>query len=259
VEQSTGVSIAAIRTTLAIVHFEGFSIDNLTLRNSSVFDFVVPSPVGDTPFKGSVTLERCFLPRSTRGLPTRTQGYRNMRAHLNDMQNAFAARHFHSAELGLERESERGVNWLFNWGYWLLADYGNSYTRPLVWIIILFLAGGLAVFFLGDAAPGLERERYVGAYAALLDCGIKPKAYRAAALSLTSGLNPASVLNARSLLVPGTGEVLAVLYAQRVLSAFCLALFIVSIRRRFKMGGQGPKPTAGRPGTPGWRTSPSQR
>ncbi|MFN3935876.1 hypothetical protein [Parvibaculum sp.] len=212
-------------------------IEDLAFIRGGIFKFVCPGPAEKNPFSGSILFSNVFLPRTRKEyLIGGAQPYRNMRYHLSQLQNGPAASVFHSAELAVERDDERGLNWLFNFLYDEFSDYGASPVRPLAWIGLLWTLTTIILYWSGVDIAG-EGKDAVGWQSCLHETGLWGDLLRAAIL----GFQPISWLGSLISSGPSVALVPHSLLAQvwlvidGILSTVLLALFIFALRRRFRM------------------------
>ncbi|MBX3506779.1 MAG: hypothetical protein KF895_14965 [Parvibaculum sp.] len=195
------------------------------------------APGTENPFCGSVTFSEVYLPRTRRSkLIEGAQSYRNMRYHLAGLQNGPAASLFHSAELAVERDDERGLNWIFNFLYEEFSDYGASPVLPLIWIVLLWVLTTTILFAAGVDVGG-DAKNAVGWQSFLYGTDWRSELSRAVIL----GFQPISWLGALISsghtvpLVPNNFCAQIWLVIDGILSTVLLALFIFALRRRFRM------------------------
>ena len=213
------------------------SIIDLAFFGGGIFNLRCPAPADKSPFRGSVSFSGVFLPRTRTNYDIGgAQPYRNMRYHLSQLQNGPAASVFHSAELAVERDDERGLNWLFNFLYEEFSDYGASPVLPLVWIGLLWLLTATVLFASGVNIGGTSGTA-VGWQVCLYEAGWKGELLR----SVILGFQPISWLGSLLSSGPSVPLVPHSFFAQiwlvidGILSTVLLALFIFALRRRFRM------------------------
>lgn len=225
---------------IGTLSFTGICSSAINVKGGEVLNFKVPNPQQENPFGDSVSFDGVKIPRSVNGVPlTGAQPYRNMRAHLNELHNTNVAAMFHTAEQAVDLESDVSLwNRLFGYFYWGASDFGSSPGRPLIWLLLLSL---LSMTLLGsmDGAVVLgDCEEPMGWYSTL--CG--EDSWASLARGFVMGFQPISFLGA--LLRTGSGYSLiaanvwvqAWLVFQGILSGVLLTLFILALRRRFKLG-----------------------
>jgi hypothetical protein len=227
------------------VRLEPRRVASLEVRGGGILRFNCP-PVGNNPFVGPIKIDSVFLPSTLKSTaqnwgPDSEQPYRNLRAHLNELHNAPAAGAFQAAE---ERLIRHGYRWyqfnkLLSALYAAASDYGNSTWRPF-WLMFAFLGlstVGLAVteiaydvstISLTDPMPGSWHEilGQKGCWSAFL---------RASLYSVQSVVNPFGLLSARTLLVATRWYFALGASVICFFSTLSLAMFILALRRRFKL------------------------
>lgn len=211
------------------------SIGHYEMRGGCILNIDSPPPGDKNPFTGSVSLLNVFLPRDTRHYLLRgPQPYRNLRAHLRSLENAQTANLVHAAEMAVERETDTKMNNFFSVLYELLSDFGSSALRPILWLTGLLILSSV-VFYAFDGAHVARSDNLVGWRCVLLQSDQWGRAWRAVVMALQPITSPLSIFGARGLLVPNSISLAIWSVIQGVLSITFIALFLLAIRRRFKM------------------------
>lgn len=211
------------------------SIFSLEMNGGSLLKIGCPPPSERSPFIGSVSFKRVFLPKNRRRyLQCGPQPYRNMRHHLKALENAQMANLFHSAELAVEREDDTRTNKLLSWCYSLFSDYGSSAFRPLAWLIGMY-AVSVVVIYLSGGADIAATADLVGWKSALAEERMYSRIVRSLFLALQPIVNPLQIFGTKSLVEPKSGSIFVFMVLQSLLSVIWIALAIFAIRRRFKM------------------------
>ncbi len=213
------------------------SFSSLKFLGGGILGLECPNPSSVNPFVGSVVFSDVKLAINSQLYPIEgAQPYRNMRFHLNSLQNGPAAAVFHSAEQGIERETETLPNRFFSWLYSIFSDYGASPGLPLAWLAVVWLFTAFLLLITGTVAGG--QEHAVGWLTVLFEEGCWSKFLRAAIL----GAQPLSWIGglvssgAKGIVIaPVHWWMQAWLVIDGILSGVLLALFIFALRRRFKM------------------------
>lgn len=215
------------------------SIKNLSADDGGIIRIDCPPPGAMNPFSGSVSFANTFFPRSRRSnLATGAQPYRNLRFHLASLQNSPAASLFHSLEQAVERDDETGLNKVLSWLYEISSDCGAAPQRPLGILVLLWLFTFI-LFAASDAAVvAIPYDQAVGWQLSLFgdDCGAR--FLRAGVLSIL----PLSWLGSfvgQARLMPVMAENIyahAWLIIEGIASTILIALFLLALRRKFKMG-----------------------
>lgn len=237
-EPLTRLRIKLANTWLGCLWLRPASILSLDVSGGGILDIDCVPPGEKNPFVGSVSFNRVFLPRKkgVYGMPG-AQPYRNLRYHLNALQNAPAASFVHSAEQGMERQDERLLNWLFSYLYELLSDYGASPARPIGWLIALWVCLTLTLFMFDGVEVGTKGMDPVGWQASLIGDDWCNRLLRSVALSVQplSWLGALSSQGRTVQLVAANIWFQGALIFEGILSAVLLALFAFALRRRFRM------------------------
>ncbi|MEK6755107.1 MAG: hypothetical protein AABZ02_03040 [Bacteroidota bacterium] len=185
---------------------------------------------GATPFRGDVSLSTIALPRQ----PTKDgiQWLRDMRAILLDKGNQRAASFFHAAELAQERGREPLINRIVSRAYELGSDFGNSIGRPVLWLAILFgLVATLALVTGTEANTAVA----IGWRSELAHDTALSKALRAGAYAMQSIFNPLNLFDSRPLVTVQSWFAAIVCGGLGILGTAAFALFVLSLRRRFRL------------------------
>jgi len=226
------------------------SVRNLTIKNCLILNISCPPPDEKNPISGTVEIDRSTYFDTLRG-DRRTfsgpQCYTSMRAHLEKLQNARMAALFRSLELKAERQSDSGLNLIANWLYAVLANYGLSPAKPLLWALALYIICVAGIFALDGGATALPEDRYQGYLshlfgdcAALVDTQFGPeicneRLARSAFLPFQSIGGPIVFFSANKLVVAKYFWTATTLVVQGLFTDILIFLTILSIRRRFKL------------------------
>ena len=208
------------------------------MKGGCVLNIQIPAPGNTTPLTGSVLFAETFFPRK-RGLYLLpgAQPYRNMRHHLRTIENGHMADLFHSAELAVERQDDTFINRMLSHAYELFSDFGSSALRPLLWWLLLFVLT-VAIIFHADGAVQafVSDDYYQGWRSSLLDSNAwYADLLRSGYLAFRSMINPLGLFGVRELLAPATGWLVIYLSFAGLLSVVLITLFVLAVRRRFKM------------------------
>lgn len=213
------------------------SIDSLIVEGGGIAHIKTPPPDRENPVAGSVAFENVLLPFSKKqtALYVGAQPYRNIRSHMEKLNNGPMAGLFRTLELRSERgESDRWLAKAFNYLYDGASGYGSSIGLPLFWALCLYAIGvGYALGFDSGVAP-LDPDLYVGWRANLcnVDAG---NIWRSFFLPLQSMISPAGILGARSLVAAQTAAGGAVFTTLGLIMDVMVFLSILAIRKRFKL------------------------
>jgi hypothetical protein len=213
----------------------GSSLAELTIKNSGIISVECPAAYGSNPFLGRVTLNKLYLPRHRDEGAINSQRFRDMRAHLNALQNGLAAGVFHGAELALDRNEERWPNSWINWIYEILSDYGNSTSRPLIFFVaVAFGMSWLCAYF--DAASiGEDVDTYRAGWHSVLTDPSYGFIWRSVLLALQTIFNPLGIFTTKSLVVAKSIWFSIPFTVAGLIGTISIALFFLALRRRFRL------------------------
>jgi|GEM_PF-3358047 len=156
-------------------------------------------------------------------------------AKLEDSHHADAAHYVRGRLLRAEHAEARGVMRLVSWFYGAFADFGLKPGRALIWMPVFFLA----VVLVGTCTGGVTVNEAVRAELASgssswqdwLDYSWFASGY----LAVKTLLNPFSIFDSRSLVVPNIRTLIA-MFVQAVMNVGLFTVIALSVRRRFKIG-----------------------
>jgi|GEM_PF-4744142 len=209
------------------------SIRHLEIERGGALSVVTPSADSPNPFTGPVVIRDMYLPREPSGA-INPQRLRDIRAHLLKLNNILAAGIFHSAELAIDRTLDKWPNKFFSWLYEVMADYGNSASRPLISLVAITAIMTAICLISGNLQVADPKEAVGWKYELLGDAHYN-KTLRALVYSISSILNPLGLLQTKPLLVttsPFSTFTLAIL---GLLGTLSIGFLVIAIRRRFKL------------------------
>jgi hypothetical protein len=213
----------------------GSSVRDFDFRGGIVLDIKCPPPTGESPFTGSVYFDRkVYLPRKPGAGLAGPQPYRNLRAHMQRLENAPMVSLFHSLEQAVERQNQSWFSRIIRRLYGVLSDYGSSAGRPLFWFVIL-LTSTFGVLFWSDGAAINQLVSQKGWYSELFTEGLTSRGWRAFVATISATVNPLGILGTTSLVVPKYAWVTVWLPIHGLLAAIFVVLFVLALRRRFKI------------------------
>lgn len=221
-------------TNIGTIKVEHNAVAHLDMRGGCILNLECPPPGTENPFTGSVSLSNVFLPRCTeKYLLEGPQPYRNLRYHLRSLENAQTANLVHAAELAVERKTDTKTNKLLSMLYELFSDFGSSTLRPLVWLGALLVFSALIIYTRDGAV--LTDQMYAGWQSVLQEQNHEGRVLRSAVMALEPVISPLSIFTSKALLVPK--DVWMAIWSgfQRIFSVIFIALFVLAVRRRFKM------------------------
>lgn len=164
--------------------------------------------------------------------PRGAQWLRDARVEMNEKSNTTAAAHFHAGELVLTRPDEpwptRFVSHVYEWG----SNFGISVGRPVVWFAGILLSIFLVALFTGSKA---NPEATQGWHGDLASSGMTAQVLRAGIYAMQSIFNPLNLIVSKPLIVIQHWAAALVCFALGLLGIIAFALFLLSIRRRFKL------------------------
>lgn len=219
--------------TLALINA---SIKNFSMRGGSVLNIECQPPWEKSPFIGSVSMSDVFLPRTPKKYLIKTaQPYRNLRAHLRSLENSHGSSLLHSAELAMERETDTNTNKLLSHLYEQFSDFGSSTLRPIVWLFMFWLLTSVFLYLTNGAVLASTTDAYTAWRKMLMSNDSAGEISRAAILSLQQLASPLTILGAKPLVLPRNMWIAAWSVVHSVFSGVLIALFVLAVRRRFKM------------------------
>lgn len=211
--------------------FDIGTISGLDIADSCILHITTSSEVATkNPFHGNVLIRDTWLARDPRDHAGRISDLRQIRTHLSSINNFAAAGIFHAAELSLERKHIK--RWLsarkfVSWIYEVLSDYGNSISRPLIFLAVFYVVMWLIVFATDNV---VTTSGLVGWQTHL--CTSRP--LRAFAYPILAIFNPVGVFG-KPILIAGSWLSSLILTALAFIGTMCVGLMFVGIRRRFKL------------------------
>ena len=211
------------------------SVENLEVKGGSIRSIECPPPDAEkNPLLGSVTFSNVDFPTSRKArLLKGAQGYRNLRAHLEKLENVQAANIIHAAQLATERHNDTKFDWTINWLYRLSSNYGTNPWAPLLWALFLYIVALGAIFFF-DGGATREGFFYAGWETSLLDDDRDGKRVRSMILPLQSIINPLGLIGGLKLVVANSGWGQAILAVQGLVTDALLVMTVLAIRKRFR-------------------------
>lgn len=232
-----GSEIKMTDSQVGLLVLEPKSVRNFDISGGCIFNLDCPPPDGENPFTGSIMLNDVFFPRSTRTYPiSGPQPYRNLRSHLSTLHNVAGTNVVHAAEQAIERETDTSWNKILSYLYEMFSDFGSSPIRPIAWLVGLSLFSVLLIYLFDGADLAVETSAYRGWQTLLIDSGVSGRIARSFVLGFQPITNPLGILGTKTLLVPKSVGLSIWLGIQGLASAVFVALFILALRRRFKMG-----------------------
>ena len=207
---------------------QGFPVQRLEWDGGYLGQFHLDRPL-ESAFVGDVWFRRVRLP--TNAARHGEQWLRDTRAALNARNNFVAAGIFHASELALSRRREPTINQVASWVYQAGSDFGNSIGRPIAWFSgVLALIFAIAFVVGTTADPGAA-----GWQKALQGDGERAQILRAGVYSAQSIFNPLNLFVPKPLVSVAHWAAALAGFALGVVGIVAVALFLLSLRRRFKL------------------------
>lgn len=218
------------------------SIMNLKVESGWICSWDAPSPDGENPFLGTVEFDNANFPTSKKStkLFSGTQQYRNLRSHLEKLNNGPATGVIRAKELASEREGSAGFIWLYNWLYYIASDYGLKPGRPFAIVLFLYFIMFIVVVIWDGGVLKIPPEKLVGWEKVLAnEDPNEDRQYarikRSAILPLQAVINPFGGFRYNQIVIPATAEVKAILFIYGFLTDGFLLFFIFGLRKSFKI------------------------
>ncbi len=212
-------------------------VRDLKINGGGILSVHCPAPDLENPFLGSVELGPSVYwptdPSDTK-IYHGAQGYRNLRAHLEKLENVPAANQMQSLVLKAERHHDTKLNWIVNWSYEKTCGYGQKPERPLVLLGVSYLVFVVFLWITGGAIQGMEETAYPGSRHALIKDGTLGQLQRALWLPAQAVFRPFSFLTPNKLVVAANWVWATVEVLHGLFTYAMLVLCGLSIRKRFK-------------------------
>lgn len=208
----------------------------LHLKDTTVLGVTCPPAGTRNPFLGSAKFENAVFSTDEK-VRSDVQQYRNLRHHLMSLQDLDAAGLVQRVVLIAERELSPS-KWyrFFSRGYEGLSDFGNSVARPLGWWAFGLAGTILLIFFLDGSTLHQDLKLPEGSWHNnLIQPGNLGEFYRAAILALDAWTGPFGVIFGQDVVAAKTVLASILTTIARLLSTTLFALFILALRRKFRM------------------------
>ncbi|MGQ0663758.1 MAG: hypothetical protein ACT4P2_09255 [Pseudomonadota bacterium] len=205
------------------------SVRELLLSGGMIAMFECPPAYGPNPFIGRVSITNLYLPRHEREIGCQvSHQFRAMRAHLSAIHDTLSAGAFHSAELAMERPHDKPVNRVIGYIYEIMSDYGNSTLRPIVSLGVVYAVISVFVLLFDPLTTGPDLIGWHGDLE-------QSRLLRALAYPLFAIFNPLGVFSSKPILIATHALWSFGLTVLGLLGTFSLGLFVIGLRRRFKL------------------------
>lgn len=215
------------------------SLRSLQITNCQIHDVSCPNPSAPNPFSGSVSFHKTHFVTSRKSskLYSGSQQFRNLRAHLESIQNQLEAGKMRALELKSELEVEHGLNKAISLYQRWVSEYGIAPGRPLLIALAIYVFTSIFLFATNNVTLGyLETsEVYSGWRGMFLEKGFWPEIRNAFSLGLQSLLNPFGIFGTRTLLVAATPLAHVATSLQGIVCDILIATSFLAIRKRFKL------------------------
>lgn len=234
------INMEIIDSHIAYLDIRQGSWDKLTIRNSSLASLRLHD--SNKPLVvGNARIANLLTPRGASWYKKGNQEadqWAQAKQDLSHIGNVWAAGVFHATEMSIRSQEDvskivRGIGQF----YGDVCDYGNSITRPFIWLLVWFFLSWLAyfVFDLVSSSVILEAKSCVGWVKGLCGDGPWARLWRTLYLSAQPMLNPLAGITGASVVVPGPAAYVYSIF-HRVLSIVLIFLLLVAVRRRFRLG-----------------------
>lgn len=237
--QSSQLELILRNCRIGRIIFQPESVHSLSLYDCIVRDIVGPRPSAENPFGGSISFSNVDFAVSSKNsiIYGGPQQFRNLRSHLESLENQVEASKMRALELRSELEYETGINRLANQYQRFSGNYGLSPGRPL-WFTFGIIVSVASFFYLTDGVSfgyAATNDLYGGWREAFLGEDCSARFARAIGITLQSLVNPLGIFGPRTLLIASTsfGHILTSL--QGIVCDILIATTILAIRRRFKL------------------------
>lgn len=221
-----------------LLQLESNSAGDLNISGGGVKNIVCPEPSAPPPFQGDVKFidDPQFLCLGGAGRIGGEQNIRNLRTHLQKLDNIDAERYIFAFEKRYERRKERKFLKFVSIIYDTFSAYGSRPSRAFIWflgvyiftfVLILSSNGAAIPEICSDSPP----SNWMGS---LCNKGIKGEVTRSLLLSSQSTFNPFSIFTERNLVQPMYVWINFWSLFHSLISIFLLGLVFFGIRRKFK-------------------------
>lgn len=186
----------------------------------------------ENPFVGDVSIRRVEFSNDPRKYDS--QWARDTRSALSKVDNAVAAGLFHGHALRLNRTKERWPSKLVDTFYKYGCDYGNSIGLPAFWFALAFVAIFFLAFAVDTHVDAAESEASLRWQRQLSEFTCKAKVLRALTYAFQS-INPLNLITSKPTVFLSEWWAAYLSAFGGLCAAVAFGLFLVSVRRRFKL------------------------
>ena len=208
------------------------SVRNISVEGGTVRSLSCPSTADSNPITGSAAfLDVDFATDLKPGWRKNAQPYRNLRKHLENLEDIPNANLMRTLELATERHTDRGFNKIWNYAWGWCANYGYSPGRPLWWVLGLYLVTALGLWIWDGGVLTQDASAYPG-WEDWFTCN---DWFRAAYLPLRPIISPLGALGGGTPVDAATlgGKIALVL--QGIATYLLIGMTVVGVRKRFKL------------------------
>jgi hypothetical protein len=212
------------------------SVEELIMDGGGIFNVRVPPMYAGNPVTGTVYFRGVWLPASYHHHADSSRGpqpWSNMRAHMQAIGNADATALFRHAEMASETTemgvAARTISRLYRWS----SSYGDNIGRPIVFLMCITIIFASFYWYWGGAVPSPDCRQLVWAKK-LCEFDDRGSVYRSLWLAMQPFFNPFG-LRSDLAVVPAAGWAMAVNIFQRILTILLVFVFLLAVRRRFRI------------------------
>lgn len=212
------------------------SLKTLHVIRTKLIGLECPLPGSPSPFSGTAYFYKVSLSPSFQN----RQPYRNLKHHLTQMHNLEAAETFHTAEMRSLVRDLTLTDKIISIIYQAISNYGSSTLRPLLWFL-LFAATNVAFIHVTDTATVLNHPSLQDTWRAeLIGDSLYPRLFRSTVLTFSQVMNPLGLFGVSNIVAAKTGYAAAASGTICLCATSSLALFFLSVRRKFKFSASNP-------------------
>jgi len=220
------------------IEFEQSSCNDFELFGGGIKNIICPPPYEENPFSGDVKfLNNTQLDfNGGSGAFGIHQSRRNMRAHLQSLENTDADRYMFAFEKRIERPKEPRLLRIASGAYDAFAFYGNSPGRSVGWLFWLFVFSVALIFSfdLTVVPEGCDKSQLNGWKENLCLNETKGRFYRALSFGTQSMVNPFGLFSGKSLVTAANMPTAIWSIFQSLFSLILITLTVLGLRRKFK-------------------------
>jgi hypothetical protein len=205
-------------------------LQKLTLRHSDIRKLTITQ---HEPLAGPVSIRRVSFPKEDASV----HSLRRLRAELVRSHNLDSAGPVHAAEQRLNRRYLDRTDAVFNVLYDLTSAYGSSTLKPLDWFLGLASANFALLVCTDGTALTVDRSPS-GWQHSLFGATPTASAARATYLTVNQIFSPLGIFGTNPLVVAANPWIALASIFICFLATVCLGLFVLALRRRFRLDGR---------------------